>query len=64
MKSKAQVILDNIILGVAEEIIRIRKLEKSDRNDGKLQAYCNVLSLAGCSYKRIKNITGIELIKE
>lgn len=62
--TNAKTILNNIILGVAVEIVKIRKLEKSDYNYGKLQAYCNVLSLSGCSHEMIEKITGIELMNE
>ena len=62
MENNSKDILNNVIIGVSEALIKVRKLEHSDYNSGKLQAYCQVLSLSGCSHTRIKDITGIELV--
>jgi hypothetical protein len=62
MAHNSKEVLNNIIVGVAKSIIEIRAKEYTDYNHGRLQAYCHVLSLSGCSHKRIKDITGIELI--
>jgi len=61
MKNDSKDTLNNVIIGVANAIVMVREKEHSEYNDGKLQAYCHVLSLSGCSHERIKDITGIEL---